>query len=104
VGFYVDSVGPGHGFLLDSGTFTTIDVPDDSGPRPTQITGINNRGQMVGAFVDAQGMLHAFLRDERGAITEIDHPDATPPSGAPSPFGTSPFGINEQGQIVGGFR
>jgi hypothetical protein len=44
------------------------------------------------------------MRDERGAITEIDHPDATPPSGAPSPFGTAPFGINKRGQIVGGFR
>jgi hypothetical protein len=44
------------------------------------------------------------MRDERGAITEIDHPDATPASGAPSPFGTAPFGINERGQIVGGFR
>jgi hypothetical protein len=92
---------PARGFLFDQGVYRTFVVP---GAVVTNILGINNCGQMVDVFVDAQGMLHAFLRDERGTITEIDHPDAPPPSGAPSPFGISPFGINEQGQIVGAFR
>jgi len=104
VGFYMDGVGPGHGFLLDRGEFTTIDIPDESGPRPTQVLDLNTRGQMVGLFIDAQGILTAFLRDRKGVVTEIAHPDSTPPSGAPSPFGTIPFGINKQSQIVGAFR
>jgi probable HAF family extracellular repeat protein len=36
-----------HGFLLDRGTFTTIDAP--GAPRATQVIGINDRGEMVGA-------------------------------------------------------
>jgi uncharacterized membrane protein len=36
-----------HGFLLDKGTFTTIDAP--GAPRATQVIGINDRGEMVGA-------------------------------------------------------
>jgi hypothetical protein len=35
-----------HGFLLDRGTFTTIDAPGAS--RITQAIGINNRGEIVG--------------------------------------------------------
>src|SRR5262245_2300312 len=36
-----------HGFLLDKGTLTTIDAP--GAPRATQVIGINDRGEMVGA-------------------------------------------------------
>jgi hypothetical protein len=85
--------------LLDKGAFTTIDVPSDSGTRPTQIIGINNRGQMVGVYIDAGGIVQGFLMDKKGVVTAIDHPDASPP-----PFGTVPFGINDRGQIVGSFR
>ena len=81
VGFYMDGAGPGHGFLLEQGQFTTIDIPDESGARPTQVYDINNRGQMTSAFIDAQGVLKAFVRDKKGVVTEIAHPDATPPSG-----------------------
>jgi hypothetical protein len=37
-------------------------------------------------------------------VARIAHPDATPATGAPSPFFTAPLGINERGQIVGAFR
>jgi hypothetical protein len=74
VGFFVDDVGPGHGFLLDRGIFSTIDVPDDSGTRPTQIIGINKRGQMVGLYIVADGIVQGFLMDKKGVITLIDHP------------------------------
>jgi uncharacterized membrane protein len=36
-----------HGFLLDRGTLTTIDAPGEL--RATQVIGINDRGEMVGA-------------------------------------------------------
>ena len=63
----------GHGFLLDKGVFTTIDHPDAVGE--TAATGINNRGQIVGAYIDAEGTIHGFLLDD-GVFTPIDHPDA----------------------------
>jgi probable HAF family extracellular repeat protein len=46
VGQY-EAGGAVHGFLLDRGTFTTIDAP--GAPRATQVIGINDRGEMVGA-------------------------------------------------------
>jgi hypothetical protein len=38
----------GHGFVASNGVFTTIDHPDASSK--TLLFGINNRGQIVGAF------------------------------------------------------
>jgi hypothetical protein len=54
VGFYVDSVGAQHGFLLSRGNFTTIDVPGalvgGAGVLPTSPRGISPSGEIVGAF------------------------------------------------------
>jgi uncharacterized membrane protein len=99
VGTYVDAGGatPGgftHGFLLEDGVFTTIDVPGSSGPLETEILGINNRGQMVGTYRDAEDVIHGFLLDD-GVFTTIDHPDAIRE--------TVLFGINSRGQILGGY-
>jgi probable HAF family extracellular repeat protein len=47
VGGYIDAGGTGHGFLLDNGTFITIDVP---GATDTGVVGINAGGQIVGAL------------------------------------------------------
>jgi probable HAF family extracellular repeat protein len=84
----------GHGFLLDKGVFTTIDHPD--AVAESAALGINNRGQIVGFYVDAEGVVHGFLLED-GAFTTIDHPDAPLESGA----GTAAFGLNNRGQIVG---
>jgi uncharacterized membrane protein len=99
VGTYVDASGatPGgftHGFLLEDGVFTTIDVPGPSGPLESEILGINNRGQMVGTYRDAEDVIHGFLLDD-GVFTTIDHPDAARE--------TVLFGINNRGQILGGY-
>jgi uncharacterized membrane protein len=83
-----------HGFLWDDGDFKTIDVP---GAATTAVLGINDRGQMVGSYIDAEGAYHGFLRDPKGAVTTL--PEA---SGAdPASGGTQPASINERGQIVG---
>jgi probable HAF family extracellular repeat protein len=81
----------GHGYLLDKGVFTTIDHPD--AVAETVVTAINNRGQIVGQYFDADGTEHGFLLDD-GVFTTIDHPDA-------GPLGTAPIGLNDRGQIVG---
>jgi hypothetical protein len=50
VGGYLDTSGTGHGFLLSHGTFTTIDFP---GSIYTEANRINSKGDIVGAYVDA---------------------------------------------------
>ena len=70
-------------------TFTPIDGPDAFF---TQATGINDAGQIVGAFATATGF-HGFLYSN-GIFALIDGP------GADSTFA---FGINDAGQITGTF-
>ncbi|HZQ68577.1 MAG TPA: hypothetical protein VFA68_08665 [Terriglobales bacterium] len=45
VGYYNDTSGKQHGFLLSAGVFTTIDSPGASG---TVLDGLNNVGQVIG--------------------------------------------------------
>jgi probable HAF family extracellular repeat protein len=81
----------GHGFLRDRhGEFTTIDPPEGN---INEIIGINNRGQIVGRYVDAQSRARGFLKDKRG-FRPIDVPGAT---------ATSTFQINDRGQVVGNY-
>ena len=68
VGFYWDSSFQSHGFLDENGTFTTIDVPGNSGF--TEALGINNHGDIVGqyqtAVSDSGGtsfFYHGFIYD-----------------------------------------
>jgi uncharacterized membrane protein len=58
----------------------------------TWANGINDVGQIVGAYSDTGGG-HGFLFDQ-GIYTTIDGP------GAVADFGTQAYGINDSGQIV----
>ena len=58
VGFYNDSSGNSHGFLLSNGSFITIDAPGAVG---TEGNAINPRGDIVGDFNDSSGSDHGFL-------------------------------------------
>jgi uncharacterized membrane protein len=82
-----------HGFLDTSGSLTQIDVP---GATFTQALGINDAGQIVGAFDKSSFSplpTHGFL-DTGGNFTQIDVPGANL---------TQANGINDAGQIVGNF-
>ncbi len=68
--------------------YTTIDVP---GAVLTEAFGINNGGQIVGAFYGHDFVTHGFLLSD-GVFTQIDFPAAT---------ATYATGINDSGQIVG---
>jgi uncharacterized membrane protein len=48
-----------HGFLYSGGTFSTFDAPFGD-VQVTQPFGINNKGEIVGGYVDSQGMLYGF--------------------------------------------
>jgi probable HAF family extracellular repeat protein len=77
-------------FVLDRGRYTAYDHP---GARlETSATGINDRRQIVGSYVDADAVYHGYLRDRRGRLTNVDLPGAV---------ATAPAGINNRGQIVG---
>lgn len=76
------------GFLLRNGAFTTIEF---SGASFTTAQGINARGDIVGYFGEASGLIHAFLLHD-GAFTTIDVPGTTVTRGR---------GINARGRIVG---
>jgi probable HAF family extracellular repeat protein len=89
VGFYSDSSGHDHGFLLSSGGYATIDDPSGTN---TIATGINDAGQIVGQYLDSNNVSHGFLYSG-GSFTTIDDPLG----GA----GTRVFGINNAGQISG---
>ncbi len=54
--------------------FMSIDVPGATDTRPV---GINLQGAIVGAFKDANGQQHGFLRSPAGSYTTIDVPGAT---------------------------
>jgi len=74
--------------VLEKGVFNTFNVPNATRTAPHDI---NDRGQIVGAFVDAGGVLHGFLLDA-GMFTTIDLPGAVE---------TDPAGINDRSEIVG---
>src|SRR5262249_17272140 len=69
--------------------FTTIDPP---GATQTWANGINDAGQIVGTYRDADNHAHGFLLDVDGSYTTIDVPGATQ---------TWANGINDAGQMVG---
>jgi hypothetical protein len=68
VGFYFDATGK-HGFLLDHGSYTTLDMP---GFFDTEPSGINDSGQIVGSYYGGYGR-HGFLFDQ-GSYTTLDVP------------------------------
>ena len=105
VGAYIDAEGTIHGFLLDDGVFTPIDHPDaasgpgagTAGPRP-QRPG-SDRGRVRRCRRNASMVscwTKAWVRRAEGVFTTIDPPDAARPGS-----GTTAFGINDRGRIVG---
>jgi probable HAF family extracellular repeat protein len=97
------------------GTVTRIDPPgaaDDARFATTVPWGINNRGQVVGQYVDAAGVLHGYLWEPTRGVRTIDPPRPAAnlctelPDGGRI-CGTVAVDINDRGQILlpapGGF-
>jgi probable HAF family extracellular repeat protein len=93
-GTYYD--GGWHGYLrsADGNTFTTFDYPGAVGF--TIAHGLNDSEQVIGTYpYDAAG--NGFLRSGDGStFTNFDDPSA-------GPSGTTAIGINDAGQVVGGY-
>ncbi len=89
-GFYIDSTGTNHGFLLNFGLFVTLDAPNSTF---TQALGLNNNGQVVGQYMDQSGNTHGFIWTSKSGFQTIDDP---------SGIGTTIVnGINDKGVLVG---
>jgi hypothetical protein len=81
---------PADGFRLDKGAYETIAFPGASNTVPFDL---NDRGQVVGSYLDAAGAPHGFLLED-GVYTEIETPDFPR---------AHLLGINDSGRIVGGY-
>jgi len=56
----INAAGHLHGFVLSGGEFTSFDFPGSV--IATTATGINPRGDIVGAYRDPSGIVHSYLR------------------------------------------
>jgi hypothetical protein len=103
VGYYDNPDNAGGGAFLrePNGAITRIDVP---GALVTNAHAINNRRQVVGAYLEAGAVpnpdgtvpanaVHGYLWD-KGRMRRLD---------VPRSIWTQPFGINDRGQISGGY-
>lgn len=99
-GFYVDSGGIIHGFLLPAGgTVTTFDAATGANAgRGTFPTGINAAGVIAGTYNDNNIATHGFIRAANGTITLFDDPNA--PTATPN-RGTIALSINDAGVVAG---
>jgi hypothetical protein len=101
-GLWQDQNGTSHGFLREpDGAIVTFDPPGmgvgggSGGELGTFPTGINNRGDICGYYLDQTGS-HGFIRSAQGQYRVIDDPDASPAS-------TAVYAISDAGAVVGGF-
>jgi probable HAF family extracellular repeat protein len=100
VGIYIDAGaipepnglyprGSQHAFVWDNGVVTVVDPPTTV--YAPNAHGINNRGQIVGVYVDADLEQHGYLLDH-GTYSPIEPPGSSE---------NKAFGINDRGQVVG---
>jgi len=90
VGFYQPDadLATSFGFVDEGGTIQTI---DPFGSTFTQALGVNDQGEIVGFYLDADGVQHGYI-DNGGVFTSFDPPDSA---------STTINGINDKGDIVG---
>lgn len=75
------------GFVYSGGKFTAIKVPGSNG---TNAIGINDKGDVVGMYLDSSGAYHGFVK-KGSTYTSIDVTGDT---------GTEAWGINNSGDIA----
>ena len=97
VGAYV--LGAVHGFVLNAGSFTTIDFP---GAAETRVNSISPNGQfIVGNFSNAAGGLD--FGSEYPFVLNAGVFTALPDAPGSYPGSTRAWGVNSSGQIVGDY-
>jgi hypothetical protein len=75
------------GFVYSGGKFTAVNFPKSNG---TQVTGINDKGEVVGLYLDSTNLTHGFSKIGT-KYTKIDVTGGT---------NTVAWGVNNAGQIT----
>ncbi len=102
-GTYTDASGVYHGFVFPAGgTITPFDAPGAATTGTAIVEGtigfsINTNGDIAGTYLDANNVIHGFVRAADGTITTIDDRYA----GTGALQGTASFSINDLGEITG---
>jgi hypothetical protein len=92
-GFFNDTSGNSHGFLLQNGVEKILNYP---GAVSTQALGLNNMGLVVGTYTDSANNISGFIYNTTsGAWQTIQVPNANM---------TTIMGINDNGWIVGFYQ
>ena len=91
VGYYENNTGA-HGFLYNSGIYTTLDDP--LAIQGTNAVAINGIGQIAGYYYDNNGLPHGFVYSAATYAT-IDDPLGT--------YGTTVQGITSTGEVIGNY-
>jgi uncharacterized membrane protein len=86
-------VGNPRGFVYSRGVYRDVAIPGAVG---VGLNGINNRGQVAGTYAGADGVFRGFVRDRRGDIETVEHPDA-------AGLGTAVYAINDRGDLTGAY-
>ena len=88
----MDSSQVNHGLALECrSVLAELDYPNSTF---TQALGLNNRGQVVGAYMDSSGLTHGFVYTvSSGHYATVDDPNGV--------GSTIANGINDGGAIVG---
>ncbi len=99
-GWYTDSSGQSHAFLLKGSAVTPI-VDPKALPGYTTIRGINNWNSLVGGYFGTDGKSHSFKRYSNGSFIDLpNYPYAISHWGS----STSAAAINDSGVIVGSYQ
>jgi hypothetical protein len=93
VGAEIDSAGAIHAIFDDGRQLQLLEL---SGPASANLGSlafsINNHENIAGAFTDAGGVQHGYVRHADGTLTQIDFPGAS---------GTQAFGVNDREAVIG---
>jgi probable HAF family extracellular repeat protein len=82
---------PTLGFKYVHNTYTTVMVPNSTS---TAVNGVNDLGDIVGFYTNADGTRHGFIWWHTGTVRTIDAPKTQ--------YSTIAMGINKAGVVVGG--
>ncbi|MEO7145724.1 MAG: hypothetical protein ABI165_19695 [Bryobacteraceae bacterium] len=93
------AAGVTHGFIDENGISKSFDDPNGNGTN-TSFFGLNNNGQAVGSFVDANGTNGLVYNLATNTWQTVDDPNQSFTS-AFTFNGTTLNGINDLGQVVG---
>lgn len=98
IGFYYDDAFQAAGYVrFPNGQVWTIAFPQIPEGHNFGIYNVNHRGDVLGAYLDANSVVHAFLLTQNGRLFKIDAPNA----GTAAYQGTTAVNLADDGSVAG---